>query len=388
MIVRYIKKFYSRAIILMIIFAIGYSFSNAARIKDIATIEGVQGTQIIGYGLVTGLNNTGDNQRSNFTIQSVTNMLKRFGITAPKTNPRIRNVAAVTVTATIPPFAKKGAKIDVQVSSIGDATSLQGGILLMTPMSGSDGSYVGMAQGALSVGGYDYRTLRSRIGKNSVTSGRVPGSLILDKNMTGSFINGAIIKINLNEPDFTTATNIAEAIDGFNPGIQSVTPLDAGSVKVEFTPDIAANQLDLMKTIKAIEALPVLSDPIAKVVINERTGTIVVGGNVQLLPAVIAHGGLEISIQKKVVYPQQAPFTQQPPTPVELADLEATEEITPAVTLQANNTVVNGPTVPGVASVEEMASALNALNVSSRDLIAIFQALKEAGSLQGELIIQ
>ena len=386
--VRFTKNINLTLVKTIIIFVLASSVTFATRIKDIASIDGVSGTQVIGYGLVTGLNNTGDNQRSTFTIQSVSNMLKRFGLTVPQTNPRIRNVAAVTITATIPPFSKKGAKVDIQVSSIGDATSLQGGILLMSPISTANGKYVGLAQGAISVGGYDYRTLRSRIGKNSVTAGRVPNALILEKDMGGSFIDGQVLTINLREPDFTTAMNIAEAINGSNAQITKVTPVDAGAVEVEFSPEAIADNFQLMQRIKEIEALDVQTDPIAKVVINERTGTIVVGGNVQLLPAVIAHGGLEISIQKKVIYPQQAPFTLNAPNPAAIAELQATEELTPAVTLESNGGIVQGPTVNNVASVDDMASALNALNVSARDLIAIFQALKEAGSLQGELVIQ
>jgi flagellar P-ring protein precursor FlgI len=184
----------------------------SARIKDVAVIEGNSGVQVIGYGLVTGLNRTGDNQQTSYTVQSVMNMLKRFGITVPESNPRVRNVAAVMVTATIPTFSRQGSKIDVQVSSIGDATSLQGGVLLMTPVSTSNGQIVGMAQGPLSVGGYDVRSLGSRITKNSTTTGRVPNGLILELNLEGQIVDGENIRISLRNPDFTTATRIAQAI--------------------------------------------------------------------------------------------------------------------------------------------------------------------------------
>lgn len=347
----------------------------SARIKDIAVIEGVTDVQVIGYGLVTGLNRTGDNQQASYTVQSVMNMLKRFGITVPETNPRIRNVAAVMVTANIPTFSRTGSKIDVEVSSIGDATSLQGGVLLMTPLSKANGEIVGMAQGPLSVGGYDVRSLGSRISKNATTTGRIPNGLILESNIDANIIDGQNIRISLREPDFTTATRVSQAINAL-PGLAgAATTLDAGSVQIQIPAGQTNDQI--MQLIANVETQDVITDPIAKVVINERTGTVVVGGNVELLPAVVAHSGLEITIQKQVLVPQPAPFTIRPPQIAETAQIEAEEEITTAKEL-----VVQGPTVA------DMAEALNLLEVQPRDLISIFQALKESGSLQGELIIQ
>lgn len=347
----------------------------AARIKDIAMIQGTGSVQVIGYGLVTGLNNTGDNQQSTFTVQSVSNMLKRFGLTIPQRNPRVRNVAAVMVTATVPAFMKKGSKVDIQVSSIGDATSMQGGILLMTPLSLSDGKIVGMAQGAVSIGGYDAQAYGSRIGKNVTTSGRVPNGLILEQDIPGTYTENQEIKIMLRDPDFTTATRIAAAVNGIPNLNNAASAQDAATIKVAIP--AGTNPSQTIELISQIEALNVISDPVARVVINERTGTVVVGGNVQLLPAVVAQGGLEISIQKQVIVPQPAPFTIRPPRPVETAEISAKEEQNKSTAL-----VVQGPTV------QDIANALNVLNVSPRDLISIFQALKDAGALQGELIIQ
>lgn len=347
----------------------------AARIKDIAIIEGVTSTQVIGYGLVTGLNQTGDNQQATYTVQSVANMLKRFGLTIPETNPRVRNTAAVMITATIPSFMKAGSTVDVQVSSIGDATSLQGGILLMTPISTSDGSIVGLAQGALSVGGYDINSMGSRLTKNTVTVGRIPNGLILETDIAGEYIQNGQIRISLRQPDFTTSNRISEAINSLPALNGAAIPLDAGTVQVQLPANL--DQTGIMSTITQIEALNVVSDPVARVVINERTGTIVVGGNVQLLPSVVSHSGLEISINKQVQMGRQAPFTTQLPQNAETADISAVEEIREATPL-----VVQGPTV------QDMAEALNLLQVNPRDLISIFQALKEAGSLQGELVIQ
>jgi len=361
--------------ILLILAALSLTVQSlySARIKDIATIEGVNAVQVIGYGLVSGLNNTGDNQMASFTVQSVSNLLKRFGLTIPQSNPRIRNVAAVIVTATVPAFTRKGGKIDVQVASIGDATSLQGGILMMTPLSISDGGIIGMAQGALSVSGFDVSSLGSRMSKNMVTSGRVPNGLILEKDMEAQFIKNQQIRIVLREPDFTTAINVVNAVNGVVPN--SATASDAGSVLVKFPANLKKE--DIVQNIARLEILPITTDPAARVVINERTGTVVVGGNVQLLPAVIAQGGLEISIQKQVIVTPPAPFTVNPPKAVETSVIKTEEPINPATALQ-----VAGPTV------QDMAAALNLLKVSPRDLISIFQALKEVGSLQGELIIQ
>lgn len=347
----------------------------AARIKDIAAIEGVNSTQLIGYGLVSGLNNTGDNQMSTFTVQSVSNMLKRFGLTIPQTNPRIHNVAAVMITATLPAFAKKGGKFDVHVSSIGDANSLQGGVLLLAPLSLPDGTIVGMAQGPLSVGGYDYSALGSKVSKNMTTSGRIPNGLILERDIDAQFFKNQQIKIVLREPDFTMSSSVAQTINTLPNLTNAAVPIDASTIQVTFP--AAITKKEIVQKISEIENQTVNASPAAKVVINERTGTVVVGSNVQLLPAVVAHGGLEISIQKQVFITPPAPFTNYPPTSFETGMIKTEEQINPATVLQTTG-----------ASVQDIANALNLLKVTPRDLIAIFQALKEVGSLQGELIIQ
>lgn len=363
--------------LLTIIFLISILLSGS-RIKDIGRIEGSNGLQVIGYGLVSGLNNTGDNQLSTYTIQSVTNMLKRFGLTIPQTNPRIRNVAAVMVIATIPPFAKKGSKVDVVVSSIGDANSLQGGVLLMAPMSLPDGTIVGFAQGPLSVGGYEFTALGSKVAKNFVTTGRVPNGLILEKDIEGSFVQNQRIRVILNEPDFTTAFRVASSINLLPNLANSATAIDAMTVQVNLPSGL--NQQELMGIISQIESVEVDKDIPAKVVINERTGTIVVGGNVQILPVVIAHGGLEISIQKEIVYPPQpmiALYLNRGLTLDSIMQIIAREQVSPATAIDLRR-----PTV------QDIANALNLLNVSPRDIISIFQALKESGALQAELVIQ
>lgn len=351
------------------------SEAEAARIKDVAAVSGTSSTQAIGYGLVVGLNNQGDNQASSFTAQSVSNMLKRFGLTVPEMNPRTRNVAAVMITAEIPAFAKKGAKVDVSVSSIGDARSLQGGVLILSPMSMANGEIVGMAQGALSVGGYDFEALGTSVKRNNSTSGRVPGGLILeaDINNNDRIVENNKVRISLFQPDFNTARNIAGAVNGASLG--TATILDAATVEVELPTD---DRHQNMESIAEIQALQIMVDSPARVVINERTGTIVMGGNVEVLPSVIGHGGLEVKIEKQIIIPEQAPFTIRPPYPQVRADVEAKEERNPVAPL----------TVPTGSTVQNIVEALNALKVSSRDLISIFQALKASGALQAELIIQ
>ncbi|MEN6295087.1 MAG: flagellar basal body P-ring protein FlgI [Chloroherpetonaceae bacterium] len=362
---------------LIVIFAI-VSVMNlfSARIKDIAVIQGTTDVQAIGYGLITGLNNTGDNPQTYFTNQSLKNLLLRFGLTVSQNNSRVRNIAAVMVTANIPAFLKSGSKVDVTISSIGDASSLQGGVLLLTPLSISNGAVIGSAQGPISVGGYDFSAYGSNISKNVATTARIPNGMILERDINSTIISDNKIHIVLRQPDYTTSMRVRDAVANLPNMNNSATTMDAATVEVQMP--AGADQNQIMQIISQIESLNIITDQVAKVVINERTGTIVVGGNVQLLPATIAHSGLEISIQKQAIIPAPAPFTIYPPyPPIETAEITAREEATTAVPL-----VVQG------ATVQDMANALNALKVKPRDLITIFQALKEAGSLQGELIIQ
>jgi flagellar P-ring protein precursor FlgI len=361
---------------LLVILALSTLASYADRIKDIATIEGGGGIQVVGYGLVTGLNNTGDSPRSSFTIQSVLNMLKRFGLTPQQSifQQRTQNVAAVMVTATIPAYTRAGTKVDVTVSSIGDARSLQGGTLIMTPLVASDGVVYGMAQGPLSVGGYDIYALGSRSGKNLTNTGRIPGGLLLERNVEGALKSTTEIRIVLNHPDYTTATRIAAAINGLEGLANTAQALDPSTVTVRFPQ--GTTQAQAIEYIARIEAADVVVDVAGKVVINERTGTIVVGGNVRLLPAVVAHGGLEIEIQQLNTVVQPAPFTIGTTARVSNAFVRTQEQANPAVAL------------PATATVQDLANALNTLKVSPRDLVAIFQALKQAGALQADLIIQ
>jgi len=370
----------SKKIILLFLIIVSnyYSFSGT-RIKDIAYIQGVRGTQVIGYGIVIGLNNTGDTRRTIFTTQTIASMLKRFGITVPQNQLQLRNVAAVMVTGTVDPFMKQGAPFDVTVSSLGDATSLQGGTLLMTPLSGIDGVVYAMAQGPVSIGGYDYRTYTgSELRRNHSAAGRVPNGAILDQGIPLNIRNGNKINVILREPDFTTAKKIADVINSKYPS--KAIAIDAATVSVvlpeEFSkkdPTLGSDRI--IDFISEIEVMKIEPDVIAKVVINEKTGTIVVGEKVSIMPVAVAHGNLTIEIQgiNSILYP--SPLSQGQNIVVEPGNEQG---------LGAQNEVI---ALPSASTVQDIATALNSLKVLPRDIIAIFQALKEAGALKAELVI-
>ncbi len=345
---------------------------SASRIKDIAYVMGVRGEQVLGYGLAVGLAGTGDTQRSSFTVQSVTSMLKRFGITVPQPELRLRNVAAVMVTATVPAFTKPGGMTDVTVSSMGDATSLQGGTLLMTPLSGLDGAVYAMAQGSISVGGFDVRsTTGARIGKNHTAAGRVPNGGTVERAVATAFGDSTKVALVLHQPDFTTSKHIADAINKAI-GEDLARSIDANTVEIRVPQTQTKN---LVGFISLLETLEVEVDAIARVVINERTGTVVVGSNVAITAVAISHGGLNIEIESSPVISQPNAFSQ--------GTTVVTKIERPMVSQDSSSVIA----LNGAATVQDVAKALNTLKVSPRDIIAIFQALKEVGALKAELVI-
>jgi flagellar P-ring protein FlgI len=346
---------------------------GSTRIKDIAYVQGIRGEQLIGYGLLVGLNGTGDTQRSTFTLQSVVSMLKRFGVTVPQADLRMRNVAAVMVTGTMPAFAKEGGSIDVIVSSMGDATGLQGGTLLMTPLSGLDGSVYATAQGPVSVGGMNVSAGGSEVRRNHTTAGRIPGGALLEKGVSTTFTRNWKVSVVLLQSDFTTANRISQAINAkFSNGNAIAT--DASTVSIA-VPDSFRSDGKLVEFISQVELLEVTPDVAAKVVINERTGTVVIGGNVSILPVAISHGGLNIEIQQVPVISQPAGFSNGRTVSTQMTTISAGLDSASVVAID------------GAATVQDIAKSLNALKVSPRDIIAIFQALKEAGALKAELVI-
>ncbi len=356
--------------LLMIIFISNILF--AQRIKDIAYITGESSEQIIGYGLVVGLAGTGDTQRSTFTLQSVTSMLKRFGITVPTDNLQTRNVAAVMVTATLNDYLKPGAKFDVTVSSMGDASSLVGGTLLMTPLSSMTGKVYGFAQGALSVGGYDIRTPSgSRIEKNHALAGRVPMGGILQLPLDIDSLSHQEVSVFLRDPDITTSNNVSNAINA-KFGNNIALAKDAAEVRIKIPAD---KQNNIVGFLADLEGINVQTDEAAKVVLDERSGTVVAGNNVKILPASITHGNLNITIRSYPIISQPGPFSN--------GTTQVFNNVIPYVSQDSTNTIA----IQGASTVQQVAAALNSLKVSPQDIISIFQALKKAGALIGELVI-
>lgn len=363
--------FRTAVLILLVILSVP---ASAQRLKDVAYFRGVQSEQLIGYGLVVGLAGSGDSYRSTFTVQSVISMLKRFGITMPDANLRTRNVAAVMVIASVNSYLKTGSEFDITVSSMGDATSLMGGTLLMTPLSGKDGTVYGMCQGAVTVGGYDVTTASGgRVSKNHALTGRIPGGGVMQQELpNGTQLPTDEVTILLRKPDFTTASNIMQAINQKYSDSLAMA-IDASEIHVRIPED---KQKKLTSFLADMESVTVTTDAIAKVVLNERTGTVIAGSNVRILPVTISHGNLKISVNSNPVISQPEAFSQ--------GKTVLFNNLTPNIEKEDSTAAVS---INGASNVQEVAAALNSLKVSPRDIIAIFQALKESGALIAELVI-
>jgi len=342
------------------------------RIKEIVNFGKMQEVELFGYGLIVGLNGTGDKGGATFTVQSVSNMLQKMGIAVDPDNLRIKNVAAVMVTATLSPFTREGSHIDVIVSSLGDSTSLEGGTLLPTPLQEIGGTLYVLAQGPVSIGGFNVSAGGGSVQKNHPTVGRIPGGGIVKKEIPLAMPEEELSLI-LSRPDFTTASRMSEIInEDFSQSLAKA--VDPSTVKVEIPQEYQKEGL-LISFISRIENLSLVPDRIARVVINERTGTIVVGEDVKIFPTAVAHGGLFITITQTPIISQPSAFSEKGETVVtEKTEIEVSEEKGRMMLLQGT-------------TVQELVNALNALGVTPRDLIAIFQALKEAEALQAELVI-
>jgi len=358
---------------LLVILITGLNFTLAQRIKDVAYFSNDNTTQLIGYGLVIGLAGTGDNSnRTPFTPQSITSMLKRFGITVQQSDLRTKNVAAVMVTTTLNYSLKVGAKFDINVSSLGDATSLQGGTLLMTPLSLASGRVVGFAQGSVSTGGIDINTgSGGRVAQNHNLAGRVPRGGVLNESFITEPQQITELSLFLREPDLTTANNIKTAINQ-KFGSTTAKAIDASEIKIEIPQD---KKEDLVPFMADLEALTVTVDYKAKVVLNERTGTVVSGNFVKINPVTITQGSLNITVRSYPIISQPGSFSN--------GTTQVFNNLTPTVTQDSSKTVA----IQEASTVQQVAAALNSLKVSPRDIISIFQALKEAGALVAELVI-
>jgi flagellar P-ring protein precursor FlgI len=346
--------------------------ANAVRIKDIADIKGVRQNQLVGYGLVVGLEGTGDSDDSMFTIQSLASLLEKMGVTVqPDDIDDVENVAAVMVTTDLPPFASLGSRIDVLVSSIGDAENLQGGTLLFTPLKGADGSVYAVAQGPVSTGGFAVSgNSGDQVQKNFPTVGRVVGGGLVEKEIHSNFNQKKSLTLALHDPDFTTASRVAQAINRAFYSQLAQTE-NAGSICVSVPENYLGNTVQF---VTLVESLGVTPDMVSKVVVNERTGTVIMGENVRIATIAIAHGNLSIQIDESQNVSQPLPFSRGGQTVVTPeSDIVVQEGKNPIFLVESG------------VSIGELVKALNALGVSPRDLIAIFQALKAAGALQAEL---
>ena len=372
-----LKRFLNLAVCVLMALLAGLQLApapaEAARIKDIANFRGVRQNQLVGYGLVVGLDGSGDSTKSEFTQQSLSSLLERMGVTVDPEDIKVENVAAVMVTADLPPFARSGSRIDVLVNSIGDAKNLQGGTLLLTPMKGLDGKVYAMAQGPVSTGGFSYgKGTGTGVQKNFPTAGRVVGGATIEREIRTRFNTRESLTLALHKPDFTTATRMAMAINSaFADSLAKAA--DAGTVEVRI-PELYKERT--VEMVALIEGIGVTPDNISKVIINERTGTVIMGENVRIATIAIAHGNLSIQVNKTDRVSQPLPFSRTGETVVTSDREMIVEEGTNPLFL-----------VESGVSIGEVVRALNALGVSPRDLIAIFQALKAAGALQAELEI-
>lgn len=344
--------------------------AGAVRLKDLGRWEGVRTNPLFGYGLVVGLAGTGDSDRAVFTVQSLASMLGRLGIRVSPTDIKVRNVAAVMVTAELPPFARPGARIDVTVSSIGNAKSLQGGTLLMTALEGPDQHVYAVAQGALVVGGYTAEASGTSVSKNHPTVGRISNGATVERALAVDLSALETLTFQLSYADFATAALVADAMQSALPG--AVRVVDAATVQVSVP---AAERETVPRLIARLEALDVTPDTGARVVLNERTGTVVFGADVRIATVAVSHGNLRVEVTTGREASQPAPFSRGETVVVEQARVTATED-------GGRLTVVEG----GV-SLGELVDALNALGATPRDLIDIIQAIKAAGALSAELII-
>jgi flagellar P-ring protein precursor FlgI len=355
----------------MSLLALAQAQAAEVRMKDLARIQGVRENELFGYGLVIGLNGTGDKAGTLFTVQSIASMLQRMGIQIPRDRVGVKNVAAVVITAKLPPFAKTGTTLDVLVSSLGDASSLQGGTLLLTPLQAADGKVYAVAQGPVSMGGFNVEAggTGEKVQKNHPTVGRVPGGAIIEREVPTTVVENQTLAIVLNNPDFTTAGRLAEAVNG-TLGSGLARAEDAATVRVR----VRADQ-DPIDLIAKLEHLKVEPDRVAKVVINERTGTVIMGSQVRVSTVAISHGSLTVQIKSEFQVSQPLPMSRGKTAIVPKTDVTVQEE------KRALSVVEEG------ASIGDVVQALNALGVTSRDLIAILQAIKQAGALQAELEI-
>jgi len=350
------------------------AFADGARIKDIAVVAGARDNQLVGYGLVVGLAGDGDKNPTQ-TIQTLANILQRYGLTVPVSTLSAKNVAVVMVTAEIPAFKKLGTKLDVTVSSMGDAKSIQGGVLIQTPLLGADGKVYAVAQGALALGavaaGADGGG-GATVQKNHPTVGQIADGALVEREIPAEIVSDHHVELLLREPDFTSAARMEAAINEKFPN--SSQALDSTTVRVLVPEEFEGSPVDFISQLEMVELNP---DVPARIVINERTGTIVATARIRIASCAVSHGNLTISITSTLNVSQPGAFSQGGQTIV-----------TPRTETKVKEEKASMVALPELPTVEKVASALNSLGVTPRDIMSMFQAMKQAGALQAELIIQ
>jgi flagellar P-ring protein FlgI len=350
------------------------SFVHAERIKDMAQVQGVRTNQLVGYGLVVGLNGTGDQtSQAPFTIQSLMNMLAQLGVVVPSNvTPQLKNIAAVSVHAVMPAFVKPGQTIDITVNSIANAKSLRGGSLLVTPLHGLDGQIYAIAQGNLIVSGFGVDANDgSKLTVNVPSSGRVPNGATIERAVPTQIEKGDAIILNLNDPDFTTATRLVASVNNAM-GAGAASIIDGESVRVRAPLDLT-QRIAFLSTVENLQVEP--ASAAAKVIINSRTGTVVISSNVRVSPAAVSHGSLSVSIKEEQSVSQPAPFSKGQTTVVNNSVIKVDQG--------SNHMFLFNPGV----ELEQIVRAVNDVGAAPGDLVAILEALKEAGALQAELIV-
>lgn len=362
-------KKYLFSILLVLVLA---ASAHAVRIKELAAFEGVRENQLVGYGLVVGLNGTGDSDQAKIQIQSMANMLERMGATVNPNLIKVKNVAAVMITATLPPFAKQGNRIDVLVSSLGDAKSIAGGTLIMAPLKGADNLVYAVAQGSVLTNSFAFGGQGASAQKNHPTAGRIPEGALVERELPNTLTGKTKLRLNLAQSDFTTASRVAQAINGkFGAGVATTT--DPGSVAVQIPGDYADRMIDFVSQVEVLDVRP---DTVAKVVLNERTGTIVMGDQVRISTVAVSHGNLSLVIKETPKVSQPAPLSTAGET-----------KVVPRTDMKVEEESRRLTVMPEGATIGDVVRALNTLGVTPRDLIGIFQAIKAAGALQAELTI-
>lgn len=347
---------------------------HAERVKDLATVAGVRSNQLVGYGLVVGLNGTGDQtSQTAFTIQSIRSMLAKFGVTIPaNVNPQLKNVAAVTVTADLPPFSKSGQTVDVTVSSIGNAQSLRGGVLLMTPLRGIDGEVYAIAQGNMVVGGFGVSgSDGSKITVNVPSAGRIPNGASVEREVPNNFGSTPYVTLNLNTPDFTTSARLVEGINKMM-GEGTAQSLDAVTVRVTAPLD-TSQRISYLSVLESLEIDP--GEAPARVIVNSRTGTVVIGSRVKVKAAAVAHGSLTVTISERTDISQPNPLSKGETVVAPRSSIKVEQP-------ESRMFVFN----EGV-DLDTIVRAVNQVGAAPGDLVAILEALKEAGALRAELIV-